>query len=357
MSDFHSLKVIDVRRETASCVSVAFVVPSDQREQFAYVSGQYLTFRHQINGEEVRRSYSICTAPYENELRVAIKQVPQGKFSTFANEVLTEGEHIDTMVPEGQFKHTPYTENQGTYVAFAAGSGITPIISIMKTILNEELNSQFILFYGNKTLDQVIFREEIEALKNRYLDRLSVYHLFSREYLEAPLFNGRIDKEKAKIFLKTLIPSQTDKFFLCGPESMIWSVKEALNENNIADEKIKFELFTTDRVPQGEHFVGNLEESQIENVAKVEVILDGDSFTFDLPFAGKSVLDAALEQGADLPYACKGGVCCTCKAKLLDGEVEMELNYGLEQDEIEKNFILTCQSHPRTGKITVDFDV
>lgn len=354
---FNSLKIKDIRKETPDCCSIAFDVPETLKEAYSFVQGQYLTLKADINEEDVRRSYSICTSPGEQELRVAIKQVENGKFSTFANKELKTGDVLEVMTPTGNF----YTEldalNEKHYVGFAAGSGITPIISIMKTVLEQEPKSSFTLFYGNKNTGSIIFKEDIEALKNKYMERLTVHYFLSREMLDAPLMNGRIDKPKCDaIFDKLLDLSQVNECFSCGPESMIFAVKDALLERGFNEKNIHFELFTSPLGKLGQEKKVEVKEADKGKVTEVTVNLDGKAFQFDLPFGSDNLLDAALKQGADLPFACKGGVCCTCKAKLKEGEVNMALNYALEKEEVEAGFILTCQAYPTTEKVVVDFD-
>jgi ring-1,2-phenylacetyl-CoA epoxidase subunit PaaE len=356
MPRFYPLKVKDVRRETEACVSISFEVPGSLLSEFAFLQGQHLTLRTYLDGEEVRRSYSICTSPSEVDLRVAVKKISGGQFSTYANERLCKGDTLDVMTPLGSFHTQLDPAARKHYVAFAAGSGITPIMSIMKTTLETEPGSRFTLFYGNSKTDTIIFREDIEALKNRYMRRLSVHHVLSREDLGMPLFYGRITGEKCrKFFQKLLDVKDIDEFFLCGPESMIGEVKEALTSMGISERRIHFELFTS---PVGKLGEGTKKwEPPKESIASsVTITLDGKTFQFDLMSSGDTILEGALKAGADLPFACKGGVCCTCKAKLLDGGVDMEVNYGLEPEEVEAGYVLTCQSHPKTGRVVLSFD-
>ncbi len=357
MPKFHTLKVREVRRETPESVSIAFEVPAGLREEFSYEPGQYLTLRKDIKGEDVRRSYSICTSPNEEDLRVAVKLVKDGRFSSYANQKLRSGDELDVMTPMGKFCVDVDKKHDKQYVAFAAGSGITPIMSIMKTILDEEPESTFTLFYGNKNFDSIIFREEIEALKNVYLNRLGVHHVLSRETLGSPLFNGRINGEKCLSFGKVFFDaSEVDEYLLCGPEEMIFQVKDALEEMGVEQKSIRFELFTTNTTKKPlQKPVETIDEAD-KTDSIITVILDGDAIDFPLNSHGDNILDAALKQGADLPFACKGGVCCTCRAKILEGKVEMDINYALEPDEVEAGFVLTCQSHPRTEKVVVSFD-
>src|ERR1700754_2002621 len=363
-SHFRTLQIEDVRRETEACVSIAFTVPPEFREEFRFVQGQNVTVRLRIAGEEVRRSYSICSSPLDDELRIAIKKVPSGLFSTYANEQLQKGHQLEVLPPTGKFYTELRAENRKHYLAFAAGSGITPVLSLIKTTLAVEPDSHFTLVYGNRNRLSILFREELEALKNRYMNRLSLHHILSREQMDVPLNQGRIDAEKCAALCSRLIDlSSMDEVYLCGPGEMTFAVREWLEQQGLDRKKIHFELFHTQtgepvtggRRKVAESGVGESGRSGVA-VSRVTVRLDGVSHEFDLPYDGESVLDAALMQGADLPFACKGGVCCTCRAKLVEGEVEMEVNYALEADELAAGFILTCQSHPRTEKVVIDFD-
>jgi ring-1,2-phenylacetyl-CoA epoxidase subunit PaaE len=357
MTNFYPLTIKDIRRETNDCVSIAFAIPTELQTVFNFTQGQYITLKKSLHGEELRRSYSICASPLDGELRIAVKKVSNGQFSTFANEVLKKGDELEVMPPLGKFFTPLNAASKKKYVAFASGSGITPILSIIKTTLLTETESSFTLVYGNKNRHSIIFKEALEALKNRFVGRLSIVYILSREKTDAPIHFGRIDEVKCKLLCNTLInPQNIDAFFLCGPEEMIFSVKDELEKTGVDPKKIHFELFTTSRKKQSisSHTPSS---TNYEVKSKITVKQDGISFDFDLGFEGDSILDAALKNGADLPFACKGGVCCTCKAKLIEGEVEMDVHYGLEQEEIEHGFILTCQSHPITEKVVVDFDV
>lgn len=358
MKHFHNLTVKKVVRETDDCVAVTFDVPDDLQEVFQFKPGQSLTFRKMLAGEEQRRSYSICSAPADDVLRVAIKKVEGGVFSTWANENLKAGDVLEVMPPVGSFGTELHPDNKKSYVAFAAGSGITPVLSIIKSALQTEPHSTFTLVYGNRTKSSIIFKEELEALKDKFIDRFRVIHILSREKSETEINSGRIDVPKLEnLFEKLIDRKSVDDYFLCGPEEMIFCIKGFLEARGIGKEHIHFELFT---IPGQKASTVKTEKEPVVNSgprAQVSVKLDGILFDFELPFEGQSILDAALAQGADLPYACKGGVCCTCKARLMEGQVEMEVAWGLEQDEIDAGFILTCQSHPTTGKVVVDFDV
>jgi ring-1,2-phenylacetyl-CoA epoxidase subunit PaaE len=353
---FHKLTIQEVRRETPDCVSIAFEVPAELKDTFKYNHGQSLTIRAYLNGQEVRRSYSICSCPLDDELRIAVKKVGSGAFSAFANEQLKKGDTLEVMPPIGRFFTELNAANKKSYVAFAAGSGITPILSIIKTTLLTEPNSEFTLVFGNRSRHTIIFKEELEALKNRFINRFTVIHVLSREQMDAPINFGRIDALKCEALFKNIIDARTtDEFFVCGPEEMIFTVRDFLEAKGVDKRKIHFELFTTSNIINHVDLHKKVSEKN-EVKSRITIKLDGSAFDFDLGFNGESILDAALKQGADLPFACKGGVCCTCRAKLLEGEVEMDVNYGLEPDEVEQGFILTCQSHPKTKKVVVDFD-
>ena len=354
---FHKLTIKEVRSETPDCISIAFDMPENLKSEFVFEQGQNITIKKEINGEEIRRSYSICSAPFENELRVAVKKVDGGKFSTYANNILKAGDELDVMPPTGKFNTKLKAENTKKYLAFVAGSGITPVISIIKTTLQTEPASSFTLVFGNRGRNSIIFFEELEGLKNKYLNRFNFINILSREKTDAPINSGRIDFNKLTELNKLVDYKNINEFFICGPEEMIFCVKEFLEASGIQQKKIHFELFTTPGQKQSS--VVNRQSSVSSNgpSSKISVKLDGRSFDFDLGFNGDNILDAALKQGADLPFACKGGVCCTCKAKLLEGEVEMDVNWGLEHEEVEQGFILTCQSHPTTEKVVVDFDI
>lgn len=355
---FYELKVKEVRPETADCVSVALEVPENLKETFAFAAGQYLTFRTQLDGAEVRRSYSICVSPNDGELRVAVKKVEDGKFSTHANTVLKAGDVLEVMPPMGKFSPKSAAKPNKQYLAIVAGSGITPVMSIMKTVLDNEPDSHFTLIYGNRSRQTIIFREAIEALKNTYMQRLRVYHILSREQMDIPLFNGRIDAEKCAAFCDSLININTiDEAFICGPEDMILAVRQQLIDMGMPSESVHIELFTSPDQPKAAREKWAAAHAHDTSaMSKVSITLDGATFDMNLAYGGDNILDAALKHGADLPYACKGGVCSTCRAKLVEGAVDMEVNYALEKDEIEKGFILTCQSHPKTERVVVDFD-
>jgi ring-1,2-phenylacetyl-CoA epoxidase subunit PaaE len=354
---FNALKVKAINKETKDCVSVVFEVPQNLQQQYNFLQGQNITLKKIIDGQDLRRSYSICNAPYENELKVAIKKVDGGKFSTYANQILKVGDILDVMAPTGKFNTELNVVHKKKYVAFAAGSGITPIISLIKATLHTEPYSHFTLVFGNRSKASIIFFEEIEALKNKYLNRFSVIHILSREQADADINFGKIDEAKLATLKKLIDFKAQNEFFICGPEAMIFCVKDFLTSLGIEKNNIHFELFGTaagksKKLDDVRTFDSNTTVKQ----STVTIKADGRSFNFTMQDDGTSILDAALQQGADLPFACKGGMCCTCKAKLIEGKVQMDVTWGLEQTEIEQGYILTCQSHAITQNVVVDFD-
>ncbi len=353
---FHRLIVKEVKKETPDCVSVAFEIPEGLKQEFAFSAGQNLTLRTWLDNEEVRRSYSLCSSPLDNEWRVAIKKVPGGAFSTFANEQLKKMSMLEVMPPTGKFTIETNQENKKRYVAFAAGSGITPIISIIKTVLRTERESEFTLVYGNRNRTSIIFKEELEALKNKFMSRFRIIHVLSRELTDATINHGRIDAEKCDALFTKHIEIDAYEFFLCGPEAMIFCVRDYLKSKGVNEKKIHFELFTS---PGEKKTGGRRQETLVEehvSKSKVIIIRDGRQFEFDLEYDSEPILDAAIHNGIDLPYSCKGGVCSTCSARVTEGEVKMDVCYALEPDDVAKGFILTCQSHPKTERVVINFD-
>ncbi len=353
---FYPLQVEEVSKTTSDCTVVEFRVTENLREKFKFIQGQYLTLKTEINGEEVRRSYSLCSSPLDGEWKVAIKKIEDGKFSTFANDVLRAGDTLDVMPPNGRFYKEVEPNSKKNYIAFAAGSGITPILSIIKTHLTAEPDCSFKLFYVNRTATSVILKEEVEALKNQYLNRFEIFYFLTREERHAPLFNGRIDEKKLEKIFKLLVDvNEVDDCFVCGPEEMIFCVRDFLLEKGMDKKHIKFELFNTGTGKKNQKAVTSSNTGE-QGVCEVTLQEGGKTFNFNLPKGGNNILDAALNASADLPFACKGGVCCTCRAKLVEGQVEMKVNYALEEDEVEAGYILTCQAIPLTDKVVVDFD-
>ena len=353
---FHSLQIGSIRQETPDCVSIQLSIPEALKETFRFSAGQHLTLRTTINGEEQRRSYSICSSPLENELRVAIKKVEGGIFSNFANDNLKQGDWLDVMPPAGRFNSPLVPGQKKRYLAIAAGSGITPILSLIKTTLATEDQSEFTLIYGNRNSRSIIFFEELESLKNRYMQRFSLLHVLSREKTESILHTGRINEEKLKAMGTLIQFNQFDEVFLCGPQEIIETASDFLQQKGLDKKKIHLELFSS----SSKQRTKKIDTAQTSTGAKskVGIRVDGRQLEIEMSLSeDQTILDAALQQGADLPFACKGGMCCTCKAKLVEGEVMMDVHWGLEEEEVEQGFILTCQSHPKTERIVVDFDV
>ena len=352
---FHTLTVKEVRKETEDAVSVSFSIPENLEKEYSFIPGQYITLKTILNGESVRRAYSICSAPYEEELRVAIKKVEGGLFSTFANEILKAGDELEVMTPNGHFYSEYNSANTKNYVGFAAGSGITPFMSIIKHVLFTEPASVFTLFYGNKDVNNVIFGKELDNLKNIYPDRFSVSYVFSRENYGTHIFYGRINKEKLSIWKNGLCDlSSTDEFFMCGPEQMTQEILAFLEDYHIAKEKIHFELFTASGTPVAKD--SKKEQATEEIHANIKIIIDDEEYEFALDSGGKDILQAGIDAGIDLPFSCKGGVCSTCKAKILEGEARMQLNYSLLDEEVSEGYVLTCQAHPKSERLVVSFD-
>ncbi len=353
---FHQLKIKNIKKETPDCVSISFNIPNELSKIFTFIEGQNITVKKNINGKEVRRSYSICSAPHEKELRVAVKKLAGGAFSEFANDNLKVGDTLDVLPPTGKFNSKKHVSENGNYLAIAAGSGITPVLSIIKHSLQSEQGSSFTLIYGNRNHNSIIFFEELEGLKNKYMERFNFINILSREKTDAEILYGRIDENKLAALGKLLPYNEFHEIYICGPEELIFSANDYLQKQGIPKAKIHFELFTT---PGQKHSTVQIQQTEVSSGPKsnVTIKLDGRSFDFDLNFKSSSILDAALQQGADLPYACKGGVCASCRAKLVEGEVDMDVNYALEEEEVEQGFILTCQSHPRSNKVVVDFDI
>lgn len=352
---FHPLTVKQLQKETADCVIITFNIPEAQMDLFQYNPGQNITIRKNIDGKEIRRSYSICAAPFENKLCIAVKKIEGGLFSSYANDELKEGDILDVMPPTGKFNTPLNLSHKKHYLAFAAGSGITPIISIIKTTLATETKSSFTLVYGNRSRRSIMFFEVLAGLKNMYPDRLNLIHILSREKSVSPVNFGRITATKLDELQKLIDYKNMDETFICGPEEMLFEVKLFLQTQGVDQRNIHFELFTTPRQTEPVKIQSAANKSLAEK-SNITIQLDGRIFNFKLAFKDESILDAALKQGVDLPYACKGGVCCTCRAVITEGKVQMDANYALEADELAKGFILTCQSHPLTETVAIDFD-
>jgi ring-1,2-phenylacetyl-CoA epoxidase subunit PaaE len=351
---FFPISILDIDKALPDTVCITFDIPKPLQEKFAYIQGQYLTIKATINNIEVRRNYSLCSSPLENSWKIAIKKVDGGVFSTYANDILKKGDTLELLPPNGRFFTPLHKDAQKNYVAFAAGSGITPILSIIKTTLAIEPNSQFTLVYGNKNRNTILFKAELEALKNIFINRLQIIHILSREQTEIPLQYGRIDIDKCNAIVDKLLHKQfIDDVFICGPEEMILMVKDFFTAYGLPEQHIHVELFG---VKKKISTVTIITPTNSKENCTVNIIKDNSTLQFNVPINTNNVLDIALLNNIDLPYACKGGVCCTCKAKLLEGNVTMEVHYGLEPDEIEAGYILTCQAVPTSETVTISFD-
>lgn len=354
---FHSLRVSDKRAETADAVSLAFQVPAGLRDAYRFRAGQYLTLKARIDDRDERRSYSICVGQqdYERdgELRVAIKRVAGGRFSNWANDRIEPGQHLDVMTPDGRF-HTPLEPTRRRrYVGFAGGSGITPVLALIRTALATEPGSRFTLIYGNRNTSSIMFLEALEDLKDRYMDRLALHHVLSEEAQDIALLSGLMDRAKCDAFLAGPVPAaEIDEAFVCGPDPMMAAAQAALLAAGVPADRVHVERFGVPMpasVPAGAPV-------DTGKTAEVVVVIDGKSRTLRVPRAGRTILDAGVGAGIDLPYSCHGGMCCTCRAKVIEGQVEMTKNYSLSADEVAQGFVLTCQSHPVTDRVVVNYD-
>lgn len=354
---FHPLKIRSVRPDTDEAVIVSFDVPPDLSEAFRFTQGQHLTLRNTVDGSDERRSYSICAGVDDGELRVGIRKVPGGRFSTWIHESLKPGDTVQVMAPEGRFFVPLDPHSARHYLGIAGGSGITPILSIMKTVLAAEPRSRFTLIYGNRKLRSTMFLEELEDLKNRYLSRLTLHLVFSQESTDLPLYSGRIGRDKIGEFLGSLVdPKGVDHAFVCGPHGVNDEAEAALLAAGIAPEKIHIERFgIPDAAGDARRALHQVQEGDAAD-AQVTIIRDGVSKTIDFHAEQGNILDAAAAAGLEVPFSCKSGVCCTCRAKLLEGEVRMARNFALEKHEVAAGFVLTCQSHPLTERVVLSFD-
>jgi len=357
MAEFYKIPLLDIYKETDDTSVLTFEVPKELKDKFVFHQGQHLTLRHLINGEDLRRSYSLCSSPLDHQWRVAVKQIPGGKFSTYVNQTLKKDEVLEVMPPSGTFGIEVDPNVAKNYLFFAAGSGITPILSMIKTHLLSEPNSTCKLFYVNKTAKSIIFKEELEQLRNQFFGRLEIYYFLTREQRDIELFNGRFDDKKMDILTKTFIDiPDTNEVFLCGPEQMVKFVSNYLIEAGLPEENIHYELFVSGLSEEDIKRQERLAQQTVEGT-EVVIIDGGKEFNFTMTKDYDNILDAALNAGADLPFACKGGVCSTCKCQVKTGEVEMKINYALEADELAQNLVLSCQAVPKTEKVVVDFDV
>lgn len=345
-----------MRRETADSVSIRFEIPLALRDVFAFKAGQHLTLRTDMNGEDLRRNYSVCVAPHENEIRIAVKQMPGGRFSSWANINLKEGAEIEVLPPLGRFV-TPQSDSaEPYYVALAGGSGITPVLSILKTVLKENPRARFTLLYGNRDSASIMFLEELAGLKNRYLDRLEIYHFLENEAEEIELFNGRLDRAKCdEVFSSLVDVSAADAFFICGPGPMMDAAEAALTARGVAGERIFIERFTTGKI-SAEQLARDEALQQKAQGTQLTVTLDGRRSKIAFNAEKGNILESVQASGLPAPYACKGGVCSTCRAKVLSGTVTMKKNYGLSDEEVAQGYVLTCQSVPTSDNVVLSYD-
>ena len=357
MAEFHNIKVADIYKETKDCVVISFEIPDSLKESFKFKQGQHLTLRKEINGQDIRRNYSLCSSPLDNEWKVAVKTIRDGIFSNYAFNHLKKGDELQVMPPHGEFYVDCDQTASNNYIAFAAGSGITPILSIIKTHLQLEPKSTFKLFYLNRTVKSIIFKEEIERLKNEFFNRFQVFYFLTKEQRDIPFLNGRFDEEKMAILTKTFIDIEdTAHAFICGPQDMIFLVRDKLQAAGLPKERIHYELFFTGSSEEENKHIAEVLEQRAEGT-EVTIIDGGKEFHFIMDDDYDTILDGALAAGADLPFACKGGVCSTCKCKIIEGTVQMKVNYALEEKEVKNRFVLSCQSVPTSKKVVVDFDV
>ncbi len=348
MSTFFKLSVKEIKRETPEAVSILFHVPAEIQENYQFVAGQYINLKLTLDGIEIRRAYSLCSSPESGDLRIAVKAVKNGYFSKFANDQLTIGKVLEVGTPEGKFTFEPDASKQKNYGAFVAGSGITPVMSILQTVLEKEPNSTFILVYGNKSIPDTIFYNQLHELQQKYVGRFFVHYVFSQQKIDDQIF-GRIDKSAVNFVLKNKHKEKDfDKFYLCGPEEMINLVTSVLKENNIKEKDIKFELFSASSSE-------NEISKSLEGHTKITILLDDEETSFEMS-QKQNVLEAALKQGLDAPYSCQGGICSSCLARITKGSAEMKKNTILTDKEIAEGLILTCQAYPTSSEIFVDYD-
>jgi ring-1,2-phenylacetyl-CoA epoxidase subunit PaaE len=357
MSKFHRIKIADIYKETKDCSVISFEIPVELQEEFQYSQGQHLTLKSSIDGKEERRSYSLCSSPIENKWKVAVKKINGGVFSTFVNEKIKKGDYLELMPPNGDFFIPVNPSQSKNYIAFAAGSGITPILSIIKTHLALEPQSTFKLFYLNRSVKSIIFKEEIELLKNKYFDRFEIFHFLTKEHRNIELLNGRFTKEKLQVLSSKIIDIPAiDDCFICGPEEMIFLLRDELVSAGLSQDKIHFELFSTGNSEEDKQRISKILEQKVEGT-EVTIIDGGKEFHFTMDDDFDNILDGALAAGADLPFACKGGVCSTCRCQIISGTVEMKINYALDENEVAKGLILSCQAVPTSKNVVIEFGV
>ena len=357
MAPFYPLRVTEVRRETRDSVVVTLVPKDEHKQLFDFIQGQYLTFRTTIDGEDVRRTYSICSAVQDHTLRVGIKKVAGGRFSTWANAELKAGQVLDVMPPLGHFYVPLDQAHRKHYVAFAGGSGITPVFAILKTTLLTEPHSRFTLFYANETSGAIMFREELEDLKNEFMARLNLVHILNREHQEVELFNGLMTTEKCALLFKHWLDLKSvDTAFICGPQPMMMTLNASLRAHGLSQQQIKIELFATPEMLKRKPRIDPAVTAARPETCNATIIIEGRARTFAMQKKTETILEAAMREGLEPPHACKSGVCSTCRAKLVEGEVDMDQNFALEDYEIARGYILTCQSYPVSDSVIVNYD-
>ena len=348
MSNFYKLNIAEIRRETASAVSILFTVPSELKENYTFIAGQYINLKLTLDGQEIRRAYSLCSSPESGELRISVKAVKNGVFSQFANGSLKVNDTLEIGTPEGNFTFEPHFERQKNYAAFAAGSGITPVMSIIKSVLVSEPKSSFVLVYGNKSVADTIFHSDIHELQQQYIGRFFVHYTYSQTKIDGEIF-GRIEKSTVNFVLNTKhAEKEFDKFYLCGPEEMINTVSDVLKSRNVAEKNIKFELFTASKTEKTIATDAHLH-------THVTMLVDGDESTFEMS-PKQTILEAALKNGIDAPYSCQGGICSSCLCRITKGTAEMKKNSILTDSEIAEGLVLSCQAIPTSSEIYVDYD-
>lgn len=349
MPSFHKLSIKDIKRETNKAISIAFNLPENLKDTFAFKAGQYITLKTVIDGHEVRRDYSLCASPKSGDLKIAIKEVNDGTFSSYANNNLKVGDVLEVAAPKGRFVFTPNDSKTKNIAAFAAGSGITPVLSIIKCALEEEVYSKAILVYGNKTTEDTMFLNELLELQHQYKERFSIQFVFSKQDEDHAIF-GRIEKSTVNYVVKNEYKHiEVDAFYLCGPEAMIHTVKDVLTDHGIIEDRIHFELFKAAKPAEVE------EETVATGKTKITITVDDETTTFEMP-QKQTILEAALDEDLDAPYSCQGGICSSCLARIKEGEATMRQNNILTESEVAEGLVLTCQAHPTTPTIVVDYD-
>jgi len=343
---FYSIEIAEIKKESPDAVSIVFKIPEELKQQFSYSAGQYLTIKTEIKGKEIRRAYSLCAAAFEGEWRIVVKRVKDGIFSNFANSELSAGMFLDLMPAQGNFILSKKAYKN--IVFFAAGSGITPIFSMIKTMLNDKTEQEIILFYSNKISEQTIFKSKLDELSQKYSNRFKLFYIFTQENNQTELLNGRIDKQRCDALLSTYCTNKIDEAYICGPNEMLNDIKQSLKDYGLNSENIHFELFNA---PEEIDSLAN--EDSIQK--KINLIIDGDSFEFSMNSNDSNILKSGIDAGIDLPYACLNGVCCSCRAKILKGEAKMKKNFALDADEVDAGYVLCCQTYPLSD-LQISFD-